>query len=79
MREFRFLRLGPARERSPAEIAIAAFVAAFGTPATWPKPWSKPFQPSGRAGAKRVRVLEVGLVDGSVKLFLDATADDVEA
>ncbi len=79
LREFRFLRLGPARERSPAEIAIAAFVAAFGTPAAWPKPWSEPFQPSGRAGAKRVRVLEVGLVDGSVKLFLDATADDVEA
>lgn len=79
LREFRFLRLGSARERHPTEIAIAAFVAAFGTPAAWPDPWSEPFQPSGRAGADRVRVIDVGLVDGSTMPLLDCSADGVEA
>lgn len=79
LREFRFLRLGSARERSSTEIAIAAYVTAFGAPAAWPEPWSEPFRPSGRAGAQRVRVLEVGLVDGSVKPLFDGTADEVEA
>lgn len=78
-REFRFIRLGVARRRSPTEIAIAAYVTAFGQPAAWPEPWSEPFQPSGRAGAERVRVLDVGLVDGSVNVLLDGTADEVEA
>ncbi|MCT2584647.1 PD-(D/E)XK nuclease family protein [Actinophytocola gossypii] len=78
LREFRFLRLGPARERSPAEVAIAAYAAAFGTPAEFPDPWSEPFRPFGRTGAERVRVLEVGLVDGSVKPLLDCTAKEVE-
>ncbi|MCR3734725.1 PD-(D/E)XK nuclease superfamily protein [Prauserella salsuginis] len=78
LREFRFLRLGEARERGPSEVAIAAFVAAFGAPASWPQPWSEPFRPSGREGAERVRVIEVGLADGSVKELLDATAQEVE-
>jgi len=78
LREFRFLRLGEARERGQSEVAIAAFVAAFGTPASWPKPWSEPFRPSGREGAERVRVIEVGLADGSVNELLDATAQEVE-
>jgi CRISPR/Cas system-associated exonuclease Cas4 (RecB family) len=79
LREFRFLRLGTASQRSAAEVAIAAYVAAFGAAAEWPQPWSEPFRPSGRAGAERVRVLDVGLVDGSVRPLLDGTADEAEA
>lgn len=78
-REFRFLRVGVAGERSPAEVAIAAYVTAFGAPAAWPKPWSEPFRPLGHAGTKRVRILDVGLADGSVKLLLDGSADEIEA
>jgi CRISPR/Cas system-associated exonuclease Cas4 (RecB family) len=79
LREFRFLRFGAAGQRSAMEVAIAAYVAAFGAPAAWPEPWSEPFRPSGRAGAERVRVLDVGLFDGSVRPLLDGTADEVEA
>ena len=79
LREFRFLRLGSARERSRGEVAIAAYAAAFGTPAEFPDPWSEPFRPSGRTGAERVRVLDVGLADGSVTPLFDGTAGEVEA
>lgn len=80
LREFRFLRLGDvgSRSRDPTEIAIAAYVAAFGTPAAWPKPWSEPFRPSGQAGAERVRVVDIGLVNGSVVPLFDGTAAEVE-
>jgi len=80
LREFRFLRLGDvgSRERDPTEIALAAYAAAFGAPAAWPDPWSQPFSPSGQAGAERVRVVDVGLVDGSMELCFDGTADEVE-
>ncbi|SEB45823.1 PD-(D/E)XK nuclease superfamily protein [Amycolatopsis tolypomycina] len=80
LREFRFLRLGAvdSRDRDPAEIALAAYAAAFGAPAAWPDPWSQPFSPSGRAGAERVRVVDVGLLDGSTVQCFDGTADEVE-
>ncbi|MGW5789149.1 PD-(D/E)XK nuclease family protein [Saccharopolyspora sp. NPDC003752] len=81
LREFRFLRQGDAlvdgRDEATA-IAIAAYVTAFGTPAVWPKPWSEPFHPSGRTGAEHVRVVSVGLADGSVEPLFEGTAADVE-
>ena len=81
LREFRFLRQSSAvsegRDESTA-VAIAAYVAAFGLPAAWPKPWSEPFRPEGRLRVERVRVLGVGLVDGSAETFFDGTVSEAE-
>ncbi|WP_167756513.1 MULTISPECIES: PD-(D/E)XK nuclease family protein [unclassified Amycolatopsis] len=92
LREFRFLRLGKVDsreqdpddeqdltdERDPTEVAIAAYVAAFGAPAAWPDPWSAPFRPGGQTGAERVRVVDVRLVDGSVESRFDGATDEAE-
>src|SRR5690606_41981143 len=45
---------------------------------SFPTRRSSDLRPSGREGAERVRVIEVGLADGSVNELLDATAQEVE-
>lgn len=83
IREFRFLRFGEAgvRDRSATQVAIAAFSTAFGAPAAWPAPqdWSEPFEArSVPIRVERVRVVEVGLLDGSNHVQFDGSADEVE-
>jgi hypothetical protein len=77
LREFRFLRLGTAesRDRETAQIAIAAFAAAFGSPARWPArgAWAQPFRLQESAAVARVRVTDVGLADGSRTVHFDGT------
>lgn len=78
LREFRFLRLGrvDSRDRTPAEVAIAAYVTALGTAAPWPEPWSEPFHPDDHPGPERVRVVDVGLLDGSIEVLFDGTVEE---
>jgi hypothetical protein len=73
LREFRFLRFGEAglRQRDPAQVAIAAYSTAFGAPAPWPDWWSQPFMLRGGEVVERVRVVEVGLLDGSRVVLFD--------
>ena len=82
VREFRFLRFGTAggRERDMAEVALAAYATAYGHPAPWPGIWSKPFQvvKVDPAAARYVRVLEVGLLDGSCKILFEGTPEQAE-
>ncbi len=81
LREFRFLRYGEAgsRARDPAQIAIAAFSAAFGVAAPWPDPWAEPFQLRAATVVNRVRIIDVGLLDGSRVVSFDGTPDQAEA
>jgi hypothetical protein len=81
VREFRFLRFGVAgsREREPAQIAIAAYTTAFGSPASWPQPWSAPFslRPESHT-VEQVRVVEAGMIDGSRAVLFDGTVAEAE-
>jgi hypothetical protein len=87
IREVRFLRhgsvnadkTGPARDMSKA--AIAAYSAAFGGRAAWPESWDEPFRllPGEPVLVERVRVLEVGLADGSHDILFDGTPEQAEA
>lgn len=83
IRELRLIRLGAADDghRAPANVAIAAFSIAFGVPAVWPERWEEPFRPANglRAYVQRVRVLEVGLQDGSHVVLFDGTPRQAEA
>ena len=80
VREFRFLRLGRAgdRPRPSAQIAVAAYTTAVGEPAAWPKPWSEPFHLGSAPRAERIRVVEVGLLDGSRAVLFDGTVAQAE-
>lgn len=81
VREFRFLRFGEAgaRDREPAQIAIAAYATAFGDPAPWPQPWSAPFNPQPEAHrVERVRIVEAGMIDGSVAVLFDGSVAEAE-
>lgn len=77
-REFRFLCHGSAgaRPRDDAAVAVAAYSAAFGVPAPWPAPWRSRFIPTGpRAAVQRVRIFEVGLLDGSCQPLFEGTSE----
>lgn len=82
-RELRLIRLGVADDshRAPANVAIAAYSAAFGGPAAWPERWDEPFRPVNgpQVDVQRVRVLEVGLEDGSYVVLFDGTPRQAEA
>ena len=58
--------LEEADRKRMARVAIAAYSAAFGSPATWPRPWSDPFRlpRSPQPVIQEVRVVEVGLSGG---------------
>ncbi|MEU6816103.1 PD-(D/E)XK nuclease family protein [Streptomyces sp. NPDC046860] len=72
-------RRGPA-ERDPAEVAMAAYIAAHGGRAPEPTRWSDAHDVHSAVTPKRVRVVEIGCLDGSVRppLF-DGTPQEAEA
>ena len=86
-REFRFLSLDTAHrpEQMTAEVAIAAHTAAIGAPTPWPAPreWKRPLEPSGPPPApgqiRRVRIVEIGLSDGSHAVLFDGDPDAAKA
>jgi hypothetical protein len=73
--------LEEADQRRMARVAIAAYSAAFGGPATWPSPWSDPFRlpRSPWPAIQRVRVVEVGLAGGQPAVLFDGTPADAKA
>ncbi|MDT8916076.1 PD-(D/E)XK nuclease family protein [Amycolatopsis sp. PS_44_ISF1] len=79
-RELRLLRFGDAssRPRDLTQVAIAAFSAAFGAPAPWPDPWSTRFQTGAHQNIDHVRIVDVGLLDGSEVVRFDGTPADAE-
>lgn len=80
-REFRFLRYNEAgaRERDRTQIAIAAYAAAFGAPAPWPNRWEQQFQTRSVGVVPTfVRVVEVGLLDGSFVVHFDGSPQQAE-
>ena len=82
VRELRLPRLGSAgaRERDPAEVAVAAYVAAFGVPAERPQRWRDPFRARACPDrVARVRIVEYGCADGSVQVLFDGTPAEAEA
>lgn len=87
VREIRFLRLGSVNvrrgrtERDMSKAAIATYSAAFGDRAAWPDSWDEPFRllPGAPVSVKRVRVLEVGLADGSHDVLFEGTPEQAEA
>lgn len=82
-RVFVFLAFAGASGRpvAPAKIAIAAFTTAFGTACAWPREWSAPFQPTNTpdVAPDRVRVCQVGLLDGSMKTLFEGTPERARA
>ncbi|SIM53492.1 PD-(D/E)XK nuclease superfamily protein [Micromonospora cremea] len=75
-RELRFLRFGWAdpQRRNAAEVAVAAYVAAYGRPAQWPDPWERHFAVGGQPQVSNVVVAEVSLADGVRSVLFDGTA-----
>jgi CRISPR/Cas system-associated exonuclease Cas4 (RecB family) len=77
VRELRLMRFGVADDdnRRPAKVAVSAYAVAYGEPAQWPQPWAEPFRVTGNSAArvKRVRVVEIGLEDGSHAVLFDGT------
>jgi hypothetical protein len=82
IRELRLPRVGSARaqERDPAEVAVAAYVAAFGMPADRPQRWSDQFRAHAcPERVTQVRVVEYGCADGLVQVLFDGTRSEAEA
>lgn len=81
VREYRRLRQGAAKDSSPGEIGIAAYVAAFGSPAEWPKPWSDRFPLlDGTADqVQGIRIVEVGLADGRDRVQFEGSVAEAES
>jgi hypothetical protein len=81
LREHRFLRQSSKAHtgKTPGQIAVAAYVTAFGAEAAWPETWGNPFVLATSAGPlpERVRVVDVSLADGSVEVLFDGSPDDV--
>jgi hypothetical protein len=44
----------------------------------WPRPWSEPFRLSESGGVERVRILALGLTDGSVRSLFEGDLAEVE-
>ena len=81
-RELRLPRLGTAgdRERSAAEVAVAAYVVAHGHPADPPERWSEQHRMlRDDDRVERVRVVEYGCADASVLVLFDGTPAEAEA
>ncbi|MEU5425263.1 PD-(D/E)XK nuclease family protein [Streptomyces olivoreticuli] len=80
LREYWRLRHADARASTPGEIAIAAYTAAFGVSASWPRHWSQEFAlHASPSQATHVRIVEIGLGDGSRTVQFEGTVDDVRA
>jgi PD-(D/E)XK nuclease superfamily len=82
VRELRLPRLGAAgdRDRDAAEVAVAAFVVAYGGPASKPRPWSEPYpmMPCDDL-VERVRIIEYGCADASTRVLFSGTSAEAEA
>ncbi|HXL88471.1 MAG TPA: PD-(D/E)XK nuclease family protein [Streptosporangiaceae bacterium] len=82
VREHRLIRYGSAtgRERDMAEVGLAAYTTAHGKPASWPDPWSAHFETSAAPApaVRRVRVVEIGLLDGSCAVLFEGTPEEAE-
>jgi len=82
IRELRLPRLTSAgtRERDPAEVAVAGYVAALGVPAERPQRWSDPFRARACPDrVARVRIVEYGCADGSLQVLFDGAPAEAEA
>ncbi|MFE3644259.1 PD-(D/E)XK nuclease family protein [Streptomyces sp. NPDC059169] len=84
--ELRLLRFGSVRpgrrgrnERDPAEVSMAAYVAAHGGRAAGPTRWGDEHNVQGAVTPQRVRVVEIGCLDGSVRPLFDGTPDEARA
>ena len=82
-RELRLPRIGSAgaRGRDPAEVAVAAYVAAFGMTAERLRRWGDPYR---RARTRcdqvaRVRIVEYGCADGSALVLFEGSSADAQA
>src|ERR1700677_3959378 len=82
IREHRLIQYGSAtgRERDMAEVGLAAYTTAHGKPASWPDPWSAHFETSAAPApaVRRVRVVEIGLLDGSCAVLFEGTPEEAE-
>jgi hypothetical protein len=81
-REFRFLSFGTdSDDHDPAKVALAAYTAAHGRPASWPDPWTEPFRllSTGTASVRHVRVLKVSLLDGTHSVLFEGTPEEASA
>ncbi|GGW94194.1 PD-(D/E)XK nuclease family protein [Streptomyces lomondensis] len=80
LREYRRLRHADARASAPGETAVAAYAAAFGANASWPRRWHQEF-PLHRAPSRvtHVRIVEVGLGDGSESVQFEGTVAEAKA
>ncbi|MGE7434788.1 PD-(D/E)XK nuclease family protein [Kitasatospora sp. NPDC001175] len=80
VRELRLPLFGTAgvREREPAEIAMVAHIAAYGERADEPE-WGRKHEVLPTAIPQRVRVVEVGCLDGSAKVLFDGPPEETEA
>jgi hypothetical protein len=80
-RELRLLAFGEAgaRIRDPVQVAISALATAHGSAASWPARWSEPFELRGRVDVEHVRVVEVGLLDGSSVVHFEGTPAQAES
>ncbi|WP_406484951.1 PD-(D/E)XK nuclease family protein [Streptomyces sp. NBC_01563] len=84
--ELRLLRFGSVRpgrrgrsEREPAEVSMAAYIAAHGGRAAEPTRWGDEHNVQGAVTPERVRVVEIGCLDGSVRSLFDGTPDEARA
>ncbi|MDF9816762.1 PD-(D/E)XK nuclease family protein [Streptomyces sp. SPB162] len=80
VRELRLPRFGVAgaHEREPAEIAMAAHIAAYGGRAEEPG-WGEQHDVGEAAVPERVRVVEVGCLDGSTLVLFDGSPHETDA
>ncbi|WBB97746.1 PD-(D/E)XK nuclease family protein [Solwaraspora sp. WMMA2080] len=81
MRELRLIRIANMleRRRSEAEVAVAAYTAAYGRPASWPDEWDKKFSVRAREEVSRVVVAEIDLTEGLRNVLFDGSVEDAAA
>jgi hypothetical protein len=83
LREFRLLRLKTAtggRPRSAQELATVAYVTANGQRVLDGGKWSEPFMVAGPDSAPgRVRIVDIGLLDGSTAVLWDGSPEQAHA
>ncbi|WP_377569415.1 PD-(D/E)XK nuclease family protein [Micromonospora sonneratiae] len=81
VRELRLIRLANMleRQRSEAEVAVAAYTAAYGRPAPWPDEWEKKFLVRAREEVSRVVVADVDLTEGLRRVLFDGAIEDAAA
>ncbi len=81
VRELRLIRLANMleRQRCEAEVAAAAYTAAYGRPAPWPDDWEKKFFVRAREEVSSVVVADIDLTEGLRGVLFDGTIEDAAA